>query len=56
MNYTRKSTIGWSITNVLLDFLGGFLSIMQMFLIAYANGQLFIYLFSVIKITFLASL
>lgn len=35
MNYRRKSTSGWSIGNVLLDFTGGWLSIMQMILNAY---------------------
>jgi len=30
MNYKRKSTIGWSIGNVLLDFTGGTLSVLQM--------------------------
>jgi len=35
MNFRRKSTVGWSIGNVLLDFTGGMLSLLQMFLIAY---------------------
>ncbi len=39
MNYRRKSTMGWSIGNVLLDFTGGLLSIMQMFILAYNNGD-----------------
>ncbi|KAG7217461.1 hypothetical protein INR49_021515 [Caranx melampygus] len=30
MNYRRQSTEGWSIGNVLLDFTGGILSILQM--------------------------
>ncbi|CAF0828938.1 unnamed protein product [Rotaria sp. Silwood1] len=34
MNYRRKSTDGWSIGNILLDFLGGILSLIQMFLLA----------------------
>ena len=34
-NYRRKSTSGWSIGNVLLDFTGGILSIAQMFILAY---------------------
>ncbi|XP_013777247.1 cystinosin-like [Limulus polyphemus] len=34
-NCKRRSTSGWSIGNILLDFTGGFLSILQMFLIAY---------------------
>lgn len=39
MNRKRKSTVGWSIWNVLLDFLGGALSILQMFLLAYNNDD-----------------
>ncbi|XP_028162345.1 cystinosin homolog isoform X3 [Ostrinia furnacalis] len=35
MNYKRKSTVGWSIGNIFLDFVGGFLSILQMALNAY---------------------
>ena len=35
MNFRRKSTDGWSIGNVLLDFAGGTLSILQMFIISY---------------------
>jgi cystinosin len=35
MNFRRKSTVGWSIGNVLLDFTGGTLSILQMLLISY---------------------
>lgn len=35
MNYKRKSTVGWSIGNIFLDFTGGFLSILQMTLNAY---------------------
>lgn len=34
-NYKRKSTRGWSIGTVLTDFVGGLLSIMQMFIVAY---------------------
>ena len=44
MNFRRKSTVGWSIGNILLDFTGGTLSMLQMFLIAYNNddwGSLF---------------
>ena len=40
----RKSTVGWSIGNILLDFTGGSLSMLQMFLIAHNNddwGSLF---------------
>ena len=39
MNYTRKSTQGWSIGNVLLDFTGGAFSLLQMFLLSYNNGK-----------------
>ncbi|XP_026328365.1 cystinosin homolog isoform X2 [Hyposmocoma kahamanoa] len=35
MNYKRKSTVGWSIGNIFLDFTGGLLSILQMMLNAY---------------------
>lgn len=31
-NYKRKSTIGWSIGNIILDFLGGTMDIFQMIL------------------------
>ncbi|XP_078279929.1 cystinosin [Rhinoraja longicauda] len=39
MNFQRKSTMGWSIGNVLLDFIGGSLSIVQMFLQSYNNDE-----------------
>ncbi|CAH1774016.1 unnamed protein product, partial [Owenia fusiformis] len=39
MNFRRKSTEGWSIGNVLLDFTGGSLSLLQMFLISYNNND-----------------
>ncbi|XP_061680549.1 cystinosin isoform X2 [Syngnathoides biaculeatus] len=39
MNYRRKSTDGWSIGNVLLDFSGGLLSILQMILDSYNNDE-----------------
>ncbi|CAH8615301.1 unnamed protein product [Heterobilharzia americana] len=35
MNFRRKSTVGWSIGNIVLDFSGGVLSIAQMVTIAY---------------------
>lgn len=38
-NYRRKSTAGWSIGNILLDFTGGFMSLVQMFLLAYNNDD-----------------
>lgn len=39
MNFLRKSTQGWSIGNVLLDFTGGSFSIIQMFLQSYNNDE-----------------
>ncbi|XP_054452860.1 cystinosin [Anoplopoma fimbria] len=39
MNYKKQSTEGWSIGNVLLDFTGGILSILQMILESYNNDQ-----------------
>lgn len=35
LNFKRKSTLGWSIGNILLDFTGGTLSMLQMFMIAH---------------------
>lgn len=35
LNYRRKSTVGWSIGNILLDFTGGMLSMLQMMLNSY---------------------
>ncbi|XP_026292971.2 cystinosin homolog isoform X2 [Frankliniella occidentalis] len=35
MNYRRQSTVGWSIGNILCDFTGGLLSVLQMVLDAY---------------------
>ncbi|VDP67720.1 unnamed protein product [Echinostoma caproni] len=34
-----KSTVGWSIGNVLLDFTGGVLSILQIFVVAYNDDD-----------------
>lgn len=39
MNYRRKSTEGWSIGNILLDFTGGSFSLLQMFLLAYNHDD-----------------
>uniref|UniRef100_A0A452TQ74 Cystinosin, lysosomal cystine transporter n=1 Tax=Ursus maritimus TaxID=29073 RepID=A0A452TQ74_URSMA len=39
MNFYYKSTEGWSIGNVLLDFTGGSFSLLQMFLQSYNNGE-----------------
>ncbi|KAJ9591669.1 hypothetical protein L9F63_001814, partial [Diploptera punctata] len=35
MNYRRKSTVGWSIGNIFLDFTGGMFSMLQMILNSY---------------------
>ncbi|CAH8865349.1 unnamed protein product [Trichobilharzia szidati] len=40
MNFRRKSTVGWSIANIMLDFSGGILSIAQMIIIAYNNNDI----------------
>ena len=32
LNYQRQSTVGWSIINILLDFVGGVLSLLQLFI------------------------
>lgn len=39
MNFYYKSTEGWSIGSVLLDFTGGSFSLLQMFLQSYNNGE-----------------
>ncbi|KAI9013985.1 PQ loop repeat-domain-containing protein [Phycomyces nitens] len=39
LNYKRKSTVGWSIYNILLDFAGGALSISQLLLDASISGD-----------------
>lgn len=39
MNYKRQSTEGWSIGGVLMDFSGGIMSILQMFLQSYNNSK-----------------
>lgn len=39
MNYRRKSTVGWSIGNILLDFTGGMLSMLQMILNSYNYSE-----------------
>lgn len=39
LNFRRKSTVGWSIENILLDFTGGMLSMLQMLLNAYNYGK-----------------
>lgn len=40
-NYKRKSTVGWSIGNIFLDFTGGMLSMLQMILNAYNYGNVY---------------
>lgn len=40
MNFIRKSTIGWSIGNILLDFTGGTLSLVQLLLDAVRLGDI----------------
>lgn len=39
LNYRRKSTQGWSVHNVILDFIGGWVSLIQMFIDATASGS-----------------
>lgn len=39
LNYKRKSTVGWSLANVILDLTGGTLSMVQIFLNAAALGE-----------------
>ena len=39
LNWKRKSTVGWSLENVLLDFTGGTFSFIQIFLDAIAQGK-----------------
>ncbi|KAI7849924.1 PQ loop repeat-domain-containing protein [Circinella umbellata] len=39
INFKRKSTVGWSIYNILLDFTGGVLSVAQLLLDAYLSGD-----------------
>ena len=39
LNYSRKSTVGFSLANVLLDLTGGILSFVQIWINAAALGQ-----------------
>ena len=39
LNYQRKSTLGWSIGNVILDFGGGLFSLLQLIIEAVGNGK-----------------
>ena len=38
-NFARKSTVGWSIGNILLDITGGMFSLLQMFILAYISSD-----------------
>lgn len=38
LNYKRKSTVGWSIENILLDFTGGSFSLLQMLIDSVGRG------------------
>ncbi|KAJ2023844.1 hypothetical protein H4S03_009238, partial [Coemansia sp. S3946] len=40
LNYRRKSTVGWSIHNIILDFAGGILSFAQLILDAARSGNI----------------
>lgn len=39
MNYLRKSTKGWNVYNVILDFIGGIFSTAQLFLDSWITGH-----------------
>jgi hypothetical protein len=39
LNYVRKSTIGWNVYNVILDFVGGIFSTAQLFLDSWITGH-----------------
>lgn len=39
LNYARQSTVGWSLANVMLDFTGGSLSMLQIVINALALGE-----------------
>lgn len=39
MNYVLKSTVGWHVQNVILDFIGGVLSITQLLMDAFSKGD-----------------
>ena len=39
LNWKRKSTVGWSLENVILDFTGGFFSFTQQFLDTVCRGK-----------------
>lgn len=50
LNYRRKSTDGWSIGYVLFDFIGGILSIIQMFFLAFNYDDWSLLLGSITKL------
>jgi cystinosin len=39
LNYVRKSTVGWNVYNVILDFIGGLFSTAQLFLDSWITGH-----------------
>ena len=39
LNWKRKSTVGWSLENVILDFTGGFFSFLQQYLDTVCRGD-----------------
>ena len=39
LNFTRKSTVGWSLLNVMLDFAGGAFSFLQLLVDSVARGK-----------------
>ena len=39
LNYVRKSTLGWNVYNVILDFVGGIFSTAQLFLDSWITGH-----------------
>ena len=50
MNFRRKSTEGWSIGSILLDFTGGSFSLLQMFMLAYNYSECCICRFTVVTV------
>jgi len=50
MNFRDKSTTGWSIGNVLLDFSGGILSFLQMFLDSWNIGNYDVFITNPVKL------
>ncbi|KAL6048471.1 Cystinosin [Balamuthia mandrillaris] len=50
LNYKRKSTVGWSIGNILLDFTGGLFSLFQMLLDSINAGNFNIFVGDIAKL------